>query len=122
MNTADWTLVHEPNGCGDLDAFETELDIHAMGYRWCECFTLACPNGEFGHIQEPLLLPLSQSEFEAARYALGGGDDMILGKWLKYRLEVVRDELAAWDALAGRYESLSPVPPIDADCRPWRAL
>lgn len=115
-------VTSAPDGCGDVTAFETELEIHARGYRWCQCFTLVCPNGEFGHIQEPLLLPLSQAEFEAALYALRRGDDMILGMWLKYRLEVVRDELASWAALAGRYESLSPVTPIDADGRPWRAL
>jgi hypothetical protein len=67
-----------PYGRGDLDAFETEAEVYALGYRWCECFTVICLHGEFGHVQEPLLLPLGSAEFDAARWALRAGDDAVL--------------------------------------------
>jgi hypothetical protein len=87
------------DGIGDLKAFETEREAHELGYRWCECFTVDCPDGERAHIQEPLLLPLARAEFAAARYALSTRDDAVLDMWLRYRLNAVRHELLPPSAL-----------------------
>jgi hypothetical protein len=50
-------------------ASTTEPALSARGYLWCECFTVVCPAGEFGHVQPARLLPLSAPEFAAARRA-----------------------------------------------------
>jgi hypothetical protein len=103
------------DGIGDLDAFETEREAHELGYRWCECFTIGCLDGERAHIQEPLLLPLARAEFAAARYALGTGDDAVLDMWLSYRLNAVRHELLPPGALSSRDRVLAPGFVLDAD-------
>jgi hypothetical protein len=103
----------------DLDAFETEPEVYARGYLWCECFTAVCPDGEFGHIQEPRLLYVSRAEFDAARHAIHRGEDGVLERWLTYRLDAVRDELLPPDALSDRDRAAPPVTVFDPDRWPW---
>jgi hypothetical protein len=96
------------DGVGDVKAFETEREVHELGYRWCRCFTVSCLDGELAHIQEPLLLPLACAEFEAALYALRTGDDAVLDMWLSYRVNGVRDELLPPGPLTRRDRALAP--------------
>jgi hypothetical protein len=112
-------LTTAADGRGHPEAFETEVEAYALGYRWCECFTVICPDGELGHVQEPLLLPLARAEFEAARYAVRTGDDSVLDMWLSYRLNAVREELSAPGSFSGRDRVLAPITVIDVDGRPW---
>jgi hypothetical protein len=116
----DWTMRHPSTVCrvapvttaadgvGDVQVFETERESHELGYRWCECFTAGCIDGELAHIQEPLLLPLACAEFEAALCALRTGDDAVLDMWLRYRLKAVRHELLPPGALTNRDHALAP--------------
>ena len=92
----------------DPDAFETEYEIYRRGYRWCECFTSMCRDGEFGHIQEPRLLWLGRAEFDAALDAIRRGQDGLLEQWMTYRLEAVRHELPLVDAFSGQVRGRGP--------------
>ena len=46
-----------------------ELDLLARGYRWCTCYSPACPTGEGGHVPESQLTAISSEAFEHARWS-----------------------------------------------------
>jgi len=46
-----------------------ELDLLGRGYRWCQCFSPACPQGEGGHVPMSHLVPISDAAFEEARHS-----------------------------------------------------
>jgi hypothetical protein len=48
------------------DELELELDLYARGWRMCDCFSRYVPEGEFGHLSERRLYPISESDFERA--------------------------------------------------------
>jgi hypothetical protein len=41
--------------------------LYATGYRWCRCFSTACPGGEYGHVHMSAVVPMSAAQFEDAR-------------------------------------------------------
>jgi hypothetical protein len=55
-----------PREDGDLagEDVEQELELHDRGWRMCDCFSRDVPEGEFGHIPEGRLYPISKSDFE----------------------------------------------------------
>ena len=61
-----------PSEDADLDGeeLELELDLHQRGWRMCDCFSRYVPEGEFGHLSERRLYPISRSEFEHALHLL----------------------------------------------------
>ena len=39
---------------------------YRRGYRWCRCFSVQCPEGEFGHVHLGAVIPVSRREFDLA--------------------------------------------------------
>jgi hypothetical protein len=47
---------------------EVEAQIRRTGQRWCECFSISCPEGEHGFvIPEQDCIEVSEADFERAR-------------------------------------------------------
>jgi hypothetical protein len=65
-----WHPTEDPDLQGDGEELAIELDLHARGYRMCQCYSRYEPQGEFGHITESRLLAISQADFEVALWLL----------------------------------------------------
>lgn len=74
----------------DPDAFDSELAVVELGYRWCERFKFGCLDGECGHVQIARLLPLSRGDFELIVAGLRAGyDDLVASFVAQIRAETV---------------------------------
>ena len=69
-----WHPTEDPDLDGDDDELAIELDLHARGWRMCQCYSRYEPDGEFGHIAEGRLLAIPQLDFEEARGLLQADD------------------------------------------------
>ena len=58
----------------DREDLAVELDLHERGWRMCDCFSRYVPEGEFGHIPERRLYPISRPDFERALELLAEQD------------------------------------------------
>lgn len=61
-----WHPTEDPDLVGDDEEIAIELNLHARGYRMCQCYSRYEPDGEFGHIAEPRLLSIPQADFDEA--------------------------------------------------------
>ncbi len=43
-----------------------ERERYRRGYRWCRCFSVQCPEGEFGHVHLGVVIPVARREFDLA--------------------------------------------------------
>jgi hypothetical protein len=57
-----WHQSEDPDLVGDEQELELELDLHARGWRTCDCFSRYVPEGEFGHVSERRLYAIAQSD------------------------------------------------------------
>ena len=61
-----WHPTEDPDLDGDEEELAIEVDLHARGWRMCQCYSRSEPDGEFGHIAEGRLLAIPQLDFEEA--------------------------------------------------------
>jgi hypothetical protein len=43
-----------------------ERERYRRGYRWCHCFSVQCPGGEFGHVHLGSVIPVTRRDFDTA--------------------------------------------------------
>jgi hypothetical protein len=87
-----WHPTEDPDLVGDAEELAIELDLHARGWRMCQCYSRYEPDGEFGHIAEGRLLEIPQADFDEALRLLQQHDLPAYEECVYHAVALVADE------------------------------